>query len=81
MNRKSALKNMAGLAAFTSLVGVKSSADSLSGAVLKPSNSENDWLGVRAMFNIEKEKIYLNNGTIGPNPQPVLKAIIEVGHS
>ena len=77
MNRKNALKNMAGLAAFSSLVSVKSSTDSLSGAILKSFNPENDWIGVKAMFNIEKEKIYLNNGTIGPNPQPVLKAIIE----
>jgi hypothetical protein len=41
--------------------------------------SDNDefWKTVRARFPLTDERIYLNNGTIGPSPYPVLQAVRE----
>jgi selenocysteine lyase/cysteine desulfurase len=33
------------------------------------------WRSVRSMFPLTKEMIYLNNGTFGPSPYPVIEAI------
>jgi selenocysteine lyase/cysteine desulfurase len=33
------------------------------------------WRSVRSMFPLTKEMIYLNNGTFGPSPYPVIEAV------
>jgi selenocysteine lyase/cysteine desulfurase len=33
------------------------------------------WKSIRAQFPLTEERIYLNNGTFGPSPYPVLKAL------
>ncbi|KPM46701.1 aminotransferase class V-fold PLP-dependent enzyme [Jiulongibacter sediminis] len=40
--------------------------------VWKPTD---DWEKVRKQFPLQSERIYLNNGTFGPSPTPVLEAI------
>lgn len=49
---------------------------------IKPADflkSDNDefWKAVRARFPLTDKRIYLNNGTIGPSPHPVLQAVRE----
>jgi selenocysteine lyase/cysteine desulfurase len=38
-------------------------------------NDEDYWRNVRLMFPLNKEHIYLNNGTFGPSPYPVIEAV------
>lgn len=40
-------------------------------------NDEAYWASVRQLFPLTKEKIYLNNGTMGPSPYPVIEAVRE----
>lgn len=35
------------------------------------------WNNVRQLFPLTKERIYLNNGTLGPSPYPVIEAVRE----
>src|SRR4029077_12557055 len=35
------------------------------------------WTGLRKQFVIPDDEVYLNNGTVGSSPMPVLKAIID----
>ncbi|HEY9176202.1 MAG TPA: aminotransferase class V-fold PLP-dependent enzyme [Flavipsychrobacter sp.] len=35
------------------------------------------WNNVRQLFPLTKDKIYLNNGTLGPSPYPVIEAVRE----
>ena len=36
---------------------------------------QQSWDQIRLQFPLEKDRIYLNNGTFGPSPFPVLKAV------
>jgi L-cysteine/cystine lyase len=38
-------------------------------------NDEAYWTNVRQLFPLTKERIFLNNGTIGPSPYPVIEAV------
>lgn len=38
-------------------------------------NDEAYWSNVRQLFPLTKERIFLNNGTIGPSPYPVIEAV------
>lgn len=40
-----------------------------------PSDDEVYWKLVRNQFPLAKDKIYLNNGTMGPSPYPVIEAV------
>src|SRR5437899_6543668 len=35
------------------------------------------WAGLRAQYVIPKDEVYLNNGTVGSSPYPVLKAVFD----
>ncbi|WP_288373619.1 aminotransferase class V-fold PLP-dependent enzyme [uncultured Algoriphagus sp.] len=37
--------------------------------------NQQSWDQIRLQFPLEKDRIYLNNGTFGPSPFPVLKAV------
>lgn len=41
------------------------------------SDDEAFWAQVRARFSIPEDRIYLNNGTLGPSPRVVVDAVIE----
>lgn len=40
-------------------------------------DDETYWKNVRQLFPLTKDRIYLNNGTMGPSPYPVIEAVRE----
>jgi L-cysteine/cystine lyase len=38
--------------------------------------STNEWDEIRNQFSLTKNRVYFNNGTIGPSPEPVLECVI-----
>ena len=44
---------------------------------LYQTNEEAYWAGVRKQFLIPEDEVYLNNGTVGSSPAPVLRAVFE----
>ena len=68
--RKSALSLTAGL--FLDLDGFSQNSE----ALLQVDTQDDDfWAQVRKKFPLTKERVYLNNGTIGPSPYQVLDAV------
>src|SRR5574337_1125943 len=39
------------------------------------------WTALRKQFLIPEDEVYLNNGTVGSSPLPVLKAIVDCYHN
>src|SRR5262249_32753412 len=91
LDRRDFLSSLAGFAAFTSLAGPRTakalasaSACLVDGLVppLPPQNlyDQNEdafWAALRNQFLIPKDEVYLNNGTVGSSPYPVLKGIFD----
>ncbi len=71
-----------GAAAFIASLGIKSldAATNLppvpntSSSVVLPTNEEY-WRAIRELFPLSKDFVYLNNGTLGPSPYPVIEAV------
>ncbi len=49
----------------------------LPSAALYQSDADSYWAGIRKQFLIPADEVYLNNGTVGSSPAPVLKAVFD----
>src|SRR5437763_14374943 len=86
LNRRHFLTSLAGLTAFTSFTGLRTAealaladeqAPALPPRSLYDQNQEAFWAALRGQFLIPKDEVYLNNGTVGSSPRPVLKGIFD----
>lgn len=91
VNRRDFLSSLAGFAAITSYSGTKVAQAFASGAgcltdgrvpplpspELYRQNEDAFWAALRNQFVIPKDEVYLNNGTVGSSPYPVLKGIFD----
>src|SRR2546423_4941399 len=82
LDRRSFLSSIAGitaLAAFKSDAFAQSCAlaPPLPAAALHDQNEDAYWAALREQFVIPRDEVYLNNGTVGSSPLPVLKAIFD----
>lgn len=76
--RRTFLKAQAMLLASLAIPGrIRATAGAGSAALTRPLNTPDEayWKEVRARFPLDAERIFLNNGTMGICPQPVLQAI------
>ncbi|MCB0697394.1 MAG: aminotransferase class V-fold PLP-dependent enzyme [Chitinophagaceae bacterium] len=78
-NRRNFLRSASILAACSlSEIDVVAAAQQLSTNGNKiAEDDEAYWQNVRQLFPLTKDKIYLNNGTLGPSPYPVIEATRE----
>ena len=91
LDRRNFLTSFASFAAFTSFAGpgtaraVASASSCLADGAPPPlpplslhsQNEDAFWAALRGQFVIPKDEVYLNNGTVGSSPYPVLKAIFD----
>lgn len=78
-DRKKFLRSSAFLAAtsFTDLEVLAASKEIKEKAGTVAPDDESYWKSVRSLFPLTKEMVYLNNGTMGPSPYPVIDAVHE----
>jgi selenocysteine lyase/cysteine desulfurase len=81
LNRRSFLAGSSGLAASLAfrgdLLAQLDKAGPLPDRSLFDKNEDGYWAEVRKQFLIPADEIYLNNGTVGSSPAPVLRAIFD----
>jgi isopenicillin-N epimerase len=86
-NRRSFLQGSLGLAAATGVAAFlpeaaaaqdyRLSAPALPDRSLYERNEDAYWAAIRKQFLIPEDHVYLNNGTVGSSPLPVLKAVFD----
>lgn len=83
-DRRSVLSilGLAGLASATGLraeqaLQVCAAAPPMPARALYDQDEEAYWSAVRRQFLIPEDEVYLNNGTVGSSPLPVLKAVVD----
>ncbi len=83
-DRRGFLSALTGVAAVAALPASRIRADlacepqpAMPDASLYEKDEEAYWTGLRKQFVIPDDEVYLNNGTVGSSPRPVLKAIID----
>jgi isopenicillin-N epimerase len=82
LDRRHFLSSLAGigaLAAFRSDAFAEGCAPAppLPSAALYNKNEDAYWAALREQFVIPRDEVYLNNGTVGSSPLPVLKAVFD----
>ncbi len=85
MERRGFLSSFAGLATATAATRLsplwrevlEQTSAPLPDRSLYDSNEEAYWAALRKQFVIPEDEIYLNNGTVGSSPAPVLRAIFD----
>jgi isopenicillin-N epimerase len=88
LNRRNFLSTAAGLAAFTAvqpeafarmemLAADGTARPKMPPRSLYDQNEEAYWAEVRKQFLIPDDEVYLNNGTVGSSPLPVLQAVFD----
>src|SRR5580704_18089064 len=85
IDRRGFLSSFAGAAAVTSALGIaaprrgllEQAPSQLPDRALYDSNEEKYWAELRKQFLIPADEVYLNNGTVGSSPAPVLRAVFE----
>src|ERR1700676_3325432 len=85
IDRRGFLSSFAGVAGAASALGLPPKWDplleqeppKLPDAALYSSNEEAYWTELRKQFLIPADEVYLNNGTVGSCPMPVLRAVFE----
>lgn len=83
LDRRNFLSSAAGLAVLSALKPLAEAqlpnvtAPQLPDSSLYDRDQEAYWREVRKQFLIPDDEVYLNNGTVGSSPMPVLKAIFE----
>jgi isopenicillin-N epimerase len=84
-DRRGFLSSVAGLAGTAGALSLarewpalfEQDAPKMPDSALYGSNEEEYWAELRKQFLIPRDEIYLNNGTVGSSPMPVLKAIFD----
>src|SRR6266513_4712766 len=82
LNRRSFLANASGLAATLAFrdglfAQLEKAPSSLPDQKLYEKNEDVYWSELRKQFLIPEDEVYLNNGTVGSSPAPVLRAIFD----
>jgi selenocysteine lyase/cysteine desulfurase len=82
MNRRNFMRRLAGTAAAAALADsavlrARESMRAIEQAAATASPDEEFWKKVRGEFLLDHHVAYLNNGTLGPTPRPVLYTLIE----
>src|SRR5437899_9073022 len=82
LNRRSFLANASGLAATLAfrdglVAQLEKAPSSLPDRKLYEKNEDAYWSELRKQFLIPEGEVYLNNGTVGSSPAPVLRAIFD----
>jgi isopenicillin-N epimerase len=82
LDRRSFLTAAAGVAGSLTLPALLPELAALAPQGLPPSTLADDqyWAEIRKLFLIPADEIYLNNGTCGSSPTPVLKAVVDSYH-
>ncbi|HET9804678.1 MAG TPA: aminotransferase class V-fold PLP-dependent enzyme [Candidatus Acidoferrum sp.] len=81
-NRRNFLSSLAGVATAAGMASrleslLEREPAQLPEPALYAANEEAYWTEVRKQFLIPADEIYLNNGTVGSSPRPVLKAVFD----
>jgi selenocysteine lyase/cysteine desulfurase len=85
IDRRGFLSSFAGVAGATGALGLspkwhellEQEAPQLPDSALYGSNEEAYWTELRKQFLIPADEVYLNNGTVGSSPMPVLRAVFD----
>jgi isopenicillin-N epimerase len=85
IDRRGFLSSFAGAAAATGALGMASpgrglleeAPSQLPDHALYDSDEEKYWAELRKQFLIPADEVYLNNGTVGSSPAPVLRAVFD----
>jgi isopenicillin-N epimerase len=85
LDRRGFLSSFASLAGATGTLSlarewpalVEQEAPKMPDSALYASNEEEYWAELRKQFLIPRDEVYLNNGTVGSSPMPVLRAVFD----